>query len=128
VGWVHAYDLRWGRGRNCMACKRSEVDLGASNLPATAPRVASRGSCALARVRLSTFGIVMQKPAAPGTRGRGRSLHTAEPTTSRHFSPSKDGGHTSRTPSSFPSVSQRISEGARSGVPSGGVGSRAAMA
>jgi hypothetical protein len=61
--------------------------LGASNLPATSPRVASRGSSALARFRLSTCGVVVRRSAAPRTGGGRRSLHTAEVTGSIPVTP-----------------------------------------
>jgi hypothetical protein len=70
------------------------LTLGASNLPATAPRGASRGSCALASFQLSTCGIVMQKPAAPGARGRGEVFNTAEVTGSIPVTPTRNRGST----------------------------------
>jgi hypothetical protein len=77
--------FRGGRsgGDPSMACKKSEVHpcgapRGASNLPATMPRIASRPTCLLSRPRLATCGVVLWRPAMPGSKCGGRSLHTAE--------------------------------------------------
>ena len=66
--------------------------LAASKLPATAPRVASRGTCAQSRSRLFTCAFVMWKPATPRTGSWGRSLHTAEATGSKPVTPTSCSG------------------------------------
>jgi hypothetical protein len=61
-----------------VVCKGSEgCPWGASNLPATSPRVASRGLCALARVRLSTCGIVRRSRQRQG-RAAGGEVFTRQ--------------------------------------------------
>jgi hypothetical protein len=66
---------------------RQRCTRGASNLPATLPRIASRCRWWPLRPWVSTCGVVMWKPAAPGTRSQGRSLHTAEATGSKPVTP-----------------------------------------
>jgi hypothetical protein len=83
-------DSRIGRDRSSgpyMACKEAAVDLAASNLPATAPRVASRGSSSPARFRPSTCGDMVKRRAAVWDPGPRRSLHTAEATGSKPVTP-----------------------------------------
>jgi hypothetical protein len=75
-----------------MACKKSEVHplwctRGASNLPATLPRIASRRRCLLSRARLATCGVMVWRLAALGPSSGGRSLHTAEVTGSIPVTP-----------------------------------------
>jgi hypothetical protein len=62
-----------------MACKGQGFDDAASKRPATAPRVAERGMCAL-RPWVSTCGDMMKRSAAVGDLRPRRSLHTAEAT------------------------------------------------
>jgi hypothetical protein len=60
---------------------------GASNLPATLPRIASRRTCWLWKPSVSTCGFLMRRLATPGSRCGGRSLHTAEVTGSIPVTP-----------------------------------------
>jgi hypothetical protein len=73
---------RSGQRAHNQRCTRS-----ASNLPATPPRIASRCRWWPLRPRLSTCGVVLWRPATPGGRCGGRSLHTAEATGSKPVTP-----------------------------------------
>jgi hypothetical protein len=66
-------------GDPSMACKGPEVyPRSASNLPANLPRIASRRMCWLLWLCLSTCGVVMWRPAMPGSRCGGGEVFTRQ--------------------------------------------------